>query len=428
MQERGQSIMILRWALVGILFGATFTVSRLYSKEVDTSEERDEAYDKISLFTRALEQIRESYVDADDVTYEKLIQGAIRGMITSLDEHSQYLDKDAFQDMQEETRGQFGGLGIVISIKDNALTVVAPMEDTPGFRAGLQSGDRILQIDGEPTDGVALADAVKKLRGEPGTKVTLKVLRPKTQDVREVTIERADIKVESVKDARIIEDGIGYIRITQFNEPTAVALQEALARLKESGLRALVLDLRNNPGGLLRAAIDVSQQFLKRNEVIVSTRGRAASDDQVYSARDPRPLLDLPMVVMVNSGSASASEIVAGALQDHRRAVLIGEKTFGKGSVQSVLQISEDTALRLTTARYYTPAGRMIHEQGIEPDIVIPLSPEDWRVLMLKRAREENPEADVEITDEEEQIRDVQLDRAIAVLKGIMIYGERAGR
>ena len=428
MQERGQSIMILRWALVGILFGATFTVSRLYSKEVDTSEERDEAYDKIGLFTRALEQIRESYVDADDVTYEKLIQGAIRGMITSLDEHSQYLDKDAFQDMQEETRGQFGGLGIVISIKDNALTVVAPMEDTPGFRAGLQSGDRILQIDGEPTDGVALADAVKKLRGEPGTKVTLKVLRPKTQDVREVTIERADIKVESVKDARIIEDGIGYIRITQFNEPTAVALQEALARLKESGLRALVLDLRNNPGGLLRAAIDVSQQFLKRNEVIVSTRGRAASDDQVYSARDPRPLLDLPMVVMVNSGSASASEIVAGALQDHRRAVLIGEKTFGKGSVQSVLQISEDTALRLTTARYYTPAGRMIHEQGIEPDIVIPLSPEDWRVLMLKRAREENPEADVEITDEEEQIRDVQLDRAIAVLKGIMIYGERAGR
>lgn len=420
--------MILRWALVGLLAGATVTVSRLYSKEVDTSAEREEAYRNISVFTRALEQIRNSYVDKDDVTYEKLIQGAVRGMMSALDEHSQFLDKDAYRDMQDDTRGQFGGLGIVISVKDNALTIVSPMEDTPGFRAGLQSEDRILEIDGTRTDGISLPDAVKKLRGEPGTKVTLKVLRPGTQEVREVTIERADIKVASVKDARIIEDGIGYLRITQFNEPTAMALQVELDKLREQGLRALIVDLRNNPGGLLRSAIEVSQKFLKSREVIVSTRGRTPRDDQTYRAGGRERLTDIPMVVLVNSGSASASEIVAGALQDHKRALLVGEKTFGKGSVQSVLQMNDESALRLTTARYYTPADRMIHEQGIEPDLVVPMSPDDWRRLMLQRVRAENPLAENGEEDEGGEVTDVQLERAVSVLKGILVYQARTAR
>lgn len=420
--------MILRWALVGLLAGATVTVSRLYSKEVDTSAEREEAYRNISVFTRALEQIRNSYVDKDDVTYEKLIQGAVRGMMSALDEHSQFLDKDAYRDMQDDTRGQFGGLGIVISVKDNALTIVSPMEDTPGFRAGLQSEDRILEIDGTRTDGISLPDAVKKLRGEPGTKVTLKVLRPGTQEVREVTIERADIKVASVKDARIIEDGIGYLRITQFNEPTAMALQVELDKLREQGLRALIVDLRNNPGGLLRSAIEVSQKFLKSREVIVSTRGRTPRDNQTYRAGGRERLTDIPMVVLVNSGSASASEIVAGALQDHKRALLVGEKTFGKGSVQSVLQMNDESALRLTTARYYTPADRMIHEQGIEPDLVVPMSPDDWRRLMLQRVRAENPLAENGEEDEGGEVTDVQLERAVSVLKGILVYQARTAR
>ncbi len=428
MANRPQAKTIGHWALAGVLAVTTLTVSRLYSKEVDPGVERESAYQNMAVFTRALEQIRGGYVDADAATYDKLIKGAIEGMMRSLDEHSQFLDKDAYKDMQEDTRGQFGGLGIVISIKDQALTIVSPMEDTPGFRAGLQPEDRILEIDGTSTENINLADAVKKLRGAPGTPVQLKVIRPATQEVRELTIERAEIKVKSVKDARLMEDGIGYVRVTQFNEPTADALQAELDGLRKQGLRALIVDLRNNPGGLLRSAIDVSQKFLKSREIVVSTRGRTARDDQVYRAGGRERLVDIPMVVLVNGGSASASEIVAGALQDHHRAVLIGEKTFGKGSVQSVLEMGDEAALRLTTARYYTPSDRMIHEQGIEPDIVIPMSPEDWRLLMLKRAREENPIDDAGATKEEQHVRDVQLERAVSVLKGILIFQSRSAR
>ena len=428
MSGRRESMLFVRWVFIALLFGTTLTVSRLYSKEVDTSEEREEAYRNIGLFTRALEQIRGSYVDADKVSYDDLIEGAIRGMMATLDEHSHYLDVDAYQDMQDDTRGQFGGLGIVITMKDDALTIVSPMEDTPGFRAGLQSDDRILEIDGETTEGITLAESVKKLRGEPGTEVWLKYLRPRTQDVQEVTIERADISVASVKDARMLEDGIGYLRVTQFNEPTADALKEKLDELSGQGMRALVLDLRNNPGGLLRSAIEVSQKFLPSRKVIVTTRGRTFGDDQVYRAGGRDRLVDLPMVVLVNGGSASASEIVAGALQDHRRAVLVGEKTFGKGSVQSVMQLEDDSALRLTTARYFTPADRMIHEQGIEPDILAPMSPEDWRALMILRAREENPLDETELSEDDKTVEDVQLNRAVSVLKGVLIFSAKNGR
>ena len=426
MDTRHHSIIVLRWIAFSVVVITTLAFSRLYSKEVDTTSNRDDAYQNIALFTRALEQIRNNYVDKDKVSYELLIRGAMRGMMDSLDDHSQFLDKDMYDDMQEDTKGQFGGLGIVISMKDNGLSIISPMEDTPGFRAGLMPDDRILEIDGASTDGITLPEAVKKLRGEPGTQVSLKVLRPKTQEVKIYDLERAEIKVPSVKDTRMMEEGIGYIRITQFNEPTAMALQKDIDLLREQGMRALVLDLRNNPGGLLRSAIDVSQKFLRSREVIVSTQGRGEGDEQVFRAGGRERLLDLPMVVLVNGGSASASEIVAGALQDHHRAVLVGEKTFGKGSVQSVLPMEEGSALRLTTAKYYTPSDRMIHELGIEPDIVVPMSPDDWRSLMEQRARAENPSAFTEPMTN--IVTDVQLDRAVSVLRGIMIYQSRSAR
>jgi len=420
-------MVLFRWVTAILILGTVFAVSRLYSKEVDQSGEREEAYKNIAIFTRALEQIRTSYVDKDKVTYELLIRGAMKGMMDSLDEYSQFMDPDMYDDMQDDTKGQFGGLGIVISMKDNALTIVSPMEDTPGFRAGLLSEDRIIEIDGMSCDDIVLSEAVKKLRGEPGTKVTLKIFRPKTQEVLEFNLERAEIKVASVKDTMMLEDSIGYIRVTQFNEPTAGSLQAELDKLKEQGMKALILDLRNNPGGLLRSAIEVSQKFLDSREVIVSTQGRKDADQQLFRAGGRDRFVDIPMVVLVNSGSASASEIVAGALQDHKRAVLVGEKTFGKGSVQSVLPMEEGAALRLTTAKYYTPANRMIHEKGIEPDIVVPMSPDDWRGLMLQRARKENPAA-YTITPEEQNVQDVQMDRAILVLKGIMTYQARSSR
>ena len=426
MDTRHHSIIVLRWIGFAVVVITTLAFSRLYSKEVDTTSNRDDAYQNIALFTRALEQIRNNYVDKDKVSYELLIRGAMRGMMDSLDDHSQFLDKDMYDDMQEDTKGQFGGLGIVISMKDNGLSIISPMEDTPGFRAGLMPDDRILEIDGASTDGITLPEAVKKLRGEPGTQVSLKVLRPKTQEVKIYDLERAEIKVPSVKDTRMMEEGIGYIRITQFNEPTAMALQKDIDKLREQGMRALVLDLRNNPGGLLRSAIDVSQKFLRSREVIVSTQGRGEGDEQVFRAGGRERLLDVPMVVLVNGGSASASEIVAGALQDHHRAVLVGEKTFGKGSVQSVLPMEEGSALRLTTAKYYTPSDRMIHELGIEPDIVVPMSPDDWRSLMEQRARAENPSAFTEPMTN--IVTDVQLDRAVSVLRGIMIYQSRSAR
>ncbi|MCG2661111.1 MAG: S41 family peptidase, partial [Kiritimatiellae bacterium] len=294
--------------------------------------------------------------------------------------------------------------------------------------AGIMHGDKIMAIDGASTENISLQAAVRKMRGEPGTKVKIKILRIKPQEVREINVTRAIIKVESVKGAAILEDHIGYVRIVQFNEPTADALQKALDELAAKGMNALVLDLRNNPGGLLVAAVDVSQKFLKRGAKIVSTKGRPGVGLQSeYEAKGKVHYLDFPIVVLVNGGSASASEIVAGALQDHRRAILIGEKTFGKGSVQSVQPLEDGSAIRLTTAKYYTPSGRMIHEKGIEPDVVIPMSVEQWQKVQIKRSREElgNAEKD-DIKLDLEHVTDTQLERAMDVLKGIRLFQSRA--
>lgn len=418
----------LGWVfLIALLAGNLIVGGRLYSKEVD-SDDRESAYDHMTLFTTAIEQIRRNYVDEDQTDYKNLIYGALQGMLQSLDSHSGFLDPDMFTDMKDDTTGHFGGLGIVISMRNNVLTVVAPMEDTPGSRVGLMSGDQIVEIDGESTENLSLQEAVRKLRGPVATDVTIKVVRPSTADIQDHTITREEISIESVKDAKILESDIGYLRITQFNTPTGAALKEALDDLEEQGMRGLVLDLRNNPGGLLNAAIEVAQQFVKRGDLIVFTKGRDGQRGQRYTARDRQARLDFPIVVLINEGSASASEIVAGALQDHRRAILVGQKTFGKGSVQSVLPLEDGSALRVTTAQYYTPSERVIEDRGIEPDIVVSIPPEQWRQLLIQRSRPDN--TDTELLDEEEfdeDVVDTQLERALDVLKGIMIFEAQNG-
>ena len=410
-------------SLMLLLMGSLLIGVRIYSQETE-SEKREQAYDHIALLTKVIHQIRLNYVDEEKTDYKDLIYGALRGMLQSLDPHSQFLDPDMYMDMKNDTSGQFGGLGIVISIRNNVLTIVAPMEDTPGFKAGLLSGDRIIEIDGESTEGLALSEAVKHLRGEPGSSVTIKVLRPKPYEVKEVEIERAIIEVKSVKDTAMLDANIGYVRVTQFNEPTADLLQDALTELKDQDMEALILDLRNNPGGLLTAATEISQKFLSRGDLIVFTKGRGGRKDRRYTAKGRHHYKDFPMVILVNGGSASASEIVSGALQDHNRAILVGEKTFGKGSVQSVLPMDGGAAIRLTTAKYYTPSERVIHERGIEPDIVVPMSPDDWRKLLIKRSRPAGYEPG-EDEEKVEEVEDVQLNRAIDVLKGIMIFETR---
>lgn len=412
----------LSWTILVMVLTANLMVgARLYQAEGEAPDSGD-AYEKIHLLTTVLQHVRNYYVEEDKTSYEDLIYGALNGMLQSLDAHSQFMDPDMYSDMKEDTSGQFGGLGIVVSLRDNVLTVVAPMEDTPGFEAGLLPGDKIIEIETESTERMNLEDAIKRLRGPVDTPVTIKILRTATQEILEKTIVRAEIEVASVKGATILEDGIGYIRITQFNTPTADDLAEALASLMEQGMEALILDLRDNPGGLLNAAIEVSQKFLNRNDLVVYTQGRDPSKKQEFHAQGRTRYPDLPLAILVNRGSASASEIVAGALQDHRRAILVGEKTFGKGSVQSVIGLDDGSAIRLTTAKYYTPSEKVIHERGIAPQIEVPIDPLTWRRIRDVQSRPEN--ALPEEGGEEPPV-DVQLERAIDVLKGVMIFEVR---
>lgn len=417
---------------VAILAVNLALAARIYSAATEKTA-ADDPYSQFKLAAQVMELIRANHVDGDKVTYQRLTYDALKGMVSALDPHSQFMEPEMYQDMQTETEGKFGGLGIVISMsKDNALTIVAPMEDTPGARAGLLPGDRIIKIDGRPTEKMTLQEAVKLLRGEPGTKVTISVFRPKAKDpgerLKDYTIERAEIRVESVKDVKILTDNIGYIRITQFNQPTAEEFRKALDKLEKQGMDALIIDLRNNPGGLLEAAIKVASEFVPRGELIVSTEGRDPRQTQRYYSVGGKRRPQYPIAVLINGGSASASEIVSGALQDLKRAVVIGETSFGKGSVQSVIKLSDGSALRLTTAKYYTPSHRVIHEHGVTPDILVPISEEVERKLMEQRARANLPPEDGEKV---EPVADEQLDRAVDVLKGVKLFARQmkaAGR
>ena len=392
----------------------------------------DSAYSSIRVFTSALELIRQDYVDEKKISFHDLTYGAMRGMLGALDPHSQFMDPEDFKGMQDDTKSQFGGLGVVVSAKDGNLVIVSPMEDTPGFRAGLLPGDQILKIDGASAEKMDLGDAIAKLRGDPGQKVTLTILRPATREIKDYTMERAIIKVPSVKDTRILGPEIaadykmGYLRITQFNEPTAADLGKRLDELEARGMQALVIDLRYNPGGLLNSAVDVCGQFLPPHTMVVSTEGRMPSQKRVYWTSDTgKEHPSYPIAILINGSSASGAEIVAGALKDLGRAILVGETTFGKGSVQSVMQLPDGSALRLTTAKYYTPSHQVIHEHGVTPNIQATLTADEERLLMLSRRE------DLLSEDDKKDLagfRDPQLDRAVDALKGVMIYAERSGQ
>ena len=332
-----------------------------------------ESYENLETFTNILSIIQKNYVD--EVQTKQLIEGAINGMLAALDPHSAYLTPDLYKELQVDTKGSFGGLGIEITNRNGVLTVVSPIEDTPAYRVGIKAGDMIMKIDGEFTKDMTLVDAVKKMRGPKDTKVALTLKRENQPELFDVSLTREIIKIQSVK-SRLLDKGYGYVRVTQFQERTDDDLERALKSLdKETGgLHGLVLDLRNDPGGLLTQAVKVSDLFLDSG-LIVYTDGRLESQKQKYFAHKAGTWTDFPMVVLVNGGSASASEIVAGALQDHKRALVLGTQTFGKGSVQTILPLDDSSALRLTTARYYTPSGRSIQATGIVPDIVLEQTP-----------------------------------------------------
>ncbi|MDD5286263.1 MAG: S41 family peptidase [Desulfuromonadaceae bacterium] len=341
------------------------------SQRYCSAEGKGSDYESIELFTDVMAIIKKSYVEEADT--KKLVYGAINGMLTSLDPHSSFMPPDTYKEMKIDTKGAFGGLGIEISIKDGALTVISPIEDTPAFKAGIKSGDHILKIDDKFTKDININDAVKKMRGLKGTSVTLTIMREGFDRPKEFPLVRDIIQVKSVK-SRLVDGGYAYVRIAQFQEKTDEDLSKALKSMREQNkgeLKGLILDMRNDPGGLLDQAVRVSDHFVPEGQMIVYTEGREKDSKMKFIAKNAIKEPNYPIVVLINGGSASASEIVAGALQDHKRAIIMGTQSFGKGSVQTIIPLSDDSGLRLTTARYYTPKGRSIQAKGITPDIVV---------------------------------------------------------
>jgi len=409
--------------LLGVLSGV-----RAQEAEPGKDEE-DNGYSQISIFAKAIELIRQDYVDGNKTSYHDLVTAAMKGMLSSLDPHSQFMDPNDFRDMQDDTRSRFIGLGIEVSMKNGLPTVVTAMEDTPAAKAGILSGDQILRINGVSTERMDLQDAINVLRGPAGRKVTLTLLRPSTKEIKDYSLERAEIKVQSVKGARLLDAEltgpfrIGYIRLIQFNEPTAEELAKALDELQKQGMQALILDLRNNPGGLLNSAVDVCAQFLPPNTKVVSTQGRVASQQHDYATSGAKKeRSNFPIALLINEGSASGAEIVSGALKDLHRAILVGETTFGKGSVQNVMQLPDGSAVRFTTAKYYTPGKQVIQGNGVAPNIRVAMTPEQERALFaLRNAENVKPEDERNII----KAKDPQMLRAIDALKGVMIYAQQ---
>jgi carboxyl-terminal processing protease len=390
----------------GIVIGAWLVVLTLSLGGSAVSKVTDNAatYEQLRLFTEVLSIVQNQYVD--EVPPKELIYSAIKGTLRGLDPHSSFLDPESYREMQVETSGSFGGLGIEITLKDDILTVVAPIDGTPAYRAGLHTGDRIVKIDGLSTKDMQLVDAVKRMRGKPGTKVTISIAREGWAEPQDFDIVREQIRVQSV---RMVEmgEGIEYIKLRQFQEQSPHDLDAALDKLRKDGMKALILDLRNNPGGLLTAAVEVSEKFIDDGKLVVYTEGRVRNQNMRFSAHAKRGYSQMPMVVLVNQGSASASEIVAGALQDWGRATIVGTQTFGKGSVQTIIPLSDGSGLRLTTAKYFTPKGRSIHGKGITPDIIVEVPKEP--------APKERPLPSADPRDDLKN--DVQLQKALEVIK-----------
>jgi carboxyl-terminal processing protease len=425
--------------LAGLLVGLSISIANGVFAEREATTSVGLPVEELRTFSDVFGRIKNDYVE--DVEDGEMLENAIRGMLSGLDPHSAYLDQEQFKELQVGTSGEFGGLGIEVGMEDGFVKVIAPIDDTPAQRAGIKAGDLIIRLDDTPVKGLTLNEAVKIMRGKPGTTIKLTVVREGVEQPLKVDIKRDVIKVKSVKQ-RMLEDGFGYVRISQFQSKTADNMVDAIDELKkEAGgsLKGLVLDLRNNPGGVLNGAVAVSDAFLKKG-LIVYTEGRV-NDSKLRFNATPDDILDnAPMVVLVNQGSASASEIVSGALQDHKRAIIVGSRTFGKGSVQTILPLSNGTAVKLTTARYYTPSGRSIQAEGIEPDIKL----DPVRVSAVETAFEPIKEADLsghlmngngkksskKGADDDKEDKplaqtDYQLYEALNLLKGLSIQREQ---
>lgn len=395
----------------------------------DKKKNNDELYKQVELFSDTMAIIQKEYVD--DTKPKDLIYGSLKGMLSSLDPHSQFMDPETYNELKVDTEGKFGGLGIEITIKDGLLTVITPIEDTPAWKAGIKAGDRIIKINDLLTREITIIDAVKKMRGPPGEAVNLTILRDSESKLLDFKITRAIIKIKAIKQARILEDGIGYIRLSEFRENTLQEFNSALSILSKQGMSALIIDLRNNPGGLLDVAVKVSGRFIQPNKMIVYTKGRRKDQNMEFLSEASNGILDLPLVILINGGSASGSEIVAGALQDYKRAIIIGTKSFGKGSVQTVIPLGDGSALRLTTSHYFTPSGKIIHGKGVTPDILVEENKEAGG-----KAEESKVKKSDEIFDEIENKQakdkpsadvfnykdDAQLIRALDTLKAVVIY------
>ena len=420
-----------KFKLVAILLLNTFLLNNNNFALADNDE--NNVYKQLNMFGEVYERVRREYVE--EVTDKELIESAIQGMLQSLDPHSSFMNEESFEDMQVQTKGEFGGLGIEVSMEEGYVKVVSPIDDTPAYRAGIQAGDFIIEINGESVYGMSLGDAVDKMRGKINTEIIIKISRGEKEPFN-VKIIRDKIKIQSVKARR--EGNAAYLRITSFNEKTEAGLLKHMKNLKEEigeNITGVILDLRNNPGGLLDQAIKVSDAFLQRGE-IVSTRGRIKRGQQRFSATKGDIAEGLPIVILINSGSASASEIVAGALQDHKRAIIMGVKSFGKGSVQTIIPVQRSSAMRLTTARYYTPSGNSIQATGIIPDIEVKQAKVEELEQFLNRRESDlkghlaNPNDNDNNEDSKDSAEnkvknnkiDYQLNRAIDLLEGITIY------
>ena len=411
---------VVNTVLITVLALNLYVGTRNYLNSAEATGRQD-VYAQMEKFTRVLEEVRRHYVDEGKVGYNDLVESALQGMVSQLDPHSAYLTVKKHDALKNDTKQQFGGIGVMISIRNEWLTVIEPMEGGPGAKAGLMSGDRIIRIGDKTTKGFNTQDAVDVLRGKPGTEVTITIQRGKDVE-KEIKLVREIIKTKSVRDLfgrgdfDLLKDQIGYVRLRGFSDKTSTELENALAQMERGGMKALVLDLRDNPGGLLTQSVRVTEMFVKNGQLVVSTEGRNAREQEKLfaSAKNHRKL---PMVVLVNGGSASASEIVAGCLQDLKRADLVGTKTFGKGSVQSILPLRDGSAIRLTTAKYYTPSHRIIHEKGIEPDYKVDMTLEQISDVMRQRSP-------IGLSDlsEEDQARvraakDLQLEKGLELLR-----------
>jgi len=407
--------------LAGLL--ASIAIAAVTDKAaVDKKKTRDDLYNQMELFADAVSIVRSDYVD--EIDSKKLIYGAMRGMLESLDDFSQFLDPDEHNEIRLETKGEFGGVGIEIGMRDGILTVIAPISDTPAEAAGIRSGDKIVKINGKITKSFQLNEAVKEMRGVPGTIITLTIWREIEGKIFDVPLKRATITVHSIKNAKIIEDKIGYIKLVEFQENTPIDLDAALKKLEREGMNGLILDLRNNPGGLLDTSIDVSERFLPKDAVIVSIKSRDKSEDVTFKSGGRFAHLGYPMVILVNDGSASGSEIVASAVQDNKRGVVLGTKTFGKAFVQTVIPLKDGSALRLTTAAYLTPHGKLIRGQGIIPDIIVLKDAGDKKKVDIFERLEgkiDKKEKEIAESKPKESLKgeqpDIQLEAAIRAIK-----------